>query len=140
VLVPDPARVPYPRVQIGDTTRLARTIQDRGLDRPLLVMLHDGEHVLVDGFRRYAALEGVKATNRLYWRKQFEEVDGEPVEGLCVRPPIRVYEGAGKMVSPKVGSIASRNSDTGSLECSPRRRSRDSGSSNRHEASQATNA
>jgi ParB-like chromosome segregation protein Spo0J len=81
VIVPDPDVVPYPRVHIGNTTQLARRITDDGLKQPLLVWENEGEYILVDGFRRYAALERVKATNRQFWRKEFEEVEVEIVEG-----------------------------------------------------------
>ena len=80
-IVPNPDIVPYPRVSLGDTTRLARSLMDKGLRKPLLVWMHQEEYILVNGYRRYAALERVKETNRLYWRKEFEEVEVELVGG-----------------------------------------------------------
>ena len=80
-IVPDPDVVQCPRVNLGDPSKRARSIMNKGLETPLLVWLHDGEYYLVDGYRRYEALERVKATNRLFFRKFFEEVDVEIVEG-----------------------------------------------------------
>jgi len=80
-IVPNPDVVPYPRLGVVDTTRLARSIQNKGLQTPLLVWAHEGNYILVDGYRRYEALERVKATNRLYWRRNFMEVEVELVEG-----------------------------------------------------------
>ena len=80
-IVPDPDVVPYPRSSPADSTSLARSIMEKGLKQPLLVWMNDGAYILVDGYRRYEALERVKETNRLYWRKEFWEVEVELVEG-----------------------------------------------------------
>ena len=80
-IVPDPETVPCPRVNLGDGQRLARAIMDAGLRQPLLAWLHSGEYYLVDGWRRYQALEHVKATHRQYFRKFHGEVEVEVIEG-----------------------------------------------------------
>jgi len=80
-VVHDPAVVPYPRVNVGDTARLARRIVDDGLKTPLLVWMYAGEPYLVDGGRRYLALERIRETNLDHFQRNYVEVEVELVEG-----------------------------------------------------------
>ena len=79
-IVPDPGVVTHPRLHIGDTTRLAQSIMGSGLKQPLLVWMHEGEPYLVDGFRRFAALEDIRANNPQF-ANYHEEVEVEVVKG-----------------------------------------------------------
>ena len=77
----DPAVFTSPRVVLGDIEGLARQILLDGFVTPLLVWRRAGQPYLVDGWRRFAALERIHRQHPDVFTKSLTKVDVEETAG-----------------------------------------------------------
>ena len=77
----DPEVFIGPRVLLGDIEGLARQLLLDGFVPPLLVWRRDGQPYLVDGWRRFVALEWIREHHPDVFTERFVEIDVEEVFG-----------------------------------------------------------
>ena len=78
----DPEVFIGPRVLLGDIEGLSRQLLLDGFVPPLLVWRRDGQPYLVDGWRRFAALEWIREHHPDVFMKRFAMVDVEDAWGV----------------------------------------------------------